>query len=177
MAAVTYDCPLGYVGCALTRPATAWSGSTTPSSRRDAFCAGLKGRQGFAGERQYRCLGPRYGPAVPNRRLQAFSSCPSGLLRAGAFIFDERFSRVRRTNGEIDKTRIPRLYWKHLPRRRNVTGLLDNKVPFPSVFLKVATGGALSGVRVCRRSTRVGITFPLSLRRSAASWPRLPDRR
>ena len=72
MAAVTYDCPLGYVGCALTRPAAAWSGLNTPSSRRDAFRAGLKGQQGFAGERQYRCLGPRCGPAVPNRRLQGF---------------------------------------------------------------------------------------------------------
>ena len=144
----------GHEGRSLTRPAAAWSGLNMPSSHRDAINAGLKGLRGLQGNNSTGALDHDAGLRYPTAASRAFSFCPSGLLRAGAFTFNERFHRIRRTNGAIDKNRIPRLYRKCLLRHRNVTGLLDIKVPPPSVFLKVATGGALSGVRVCRRSTQ-----------------------
>ena len=153
--AAAYDRPLwSRRALSLTRPAAAWSGLNVSSSHRDAINAGLKGLRGLQGNNSTGALDHDAGLGYPTAVSRAFSTCPSGLLRAGAFTFNERFRRLRRTNGAIDKNRISRLYRKCLLRHRNVTGLLDIKVPPPSVFLKVATGGALSGVRVCRRSTQ-----------------------
>ena len=123
MAAVTYDCPLGYRGCSLTRPAAAWSGSNIPPSHRGTICPGLKDGRALPGNDSTGALDHDVGLRYPTASLRAFSFCPSGLLRAGAFTFNERFDRVRCSNRAIDKTRIPRLYWKCLPRHRNITGI------------------------------------------------------
>ena len=132
----------------------------TPLTRALRDCGALQGNNRTG------ALDHDAGRRHPTAVSRAFSTCPSGLLRAGAFTFNERFRRLRCTNGAIDKNRISRLYRKCLLRHRNVTGLLDIKVPPPSVFLKAAAGGALSGVRVCHRSTQSAWFSPFLLRLS-----------
>ena len=80
-----------------------------PSSHRDAINAGLKGLRGLQGNNSTGALDHDAGLGYPTAVSRAFSTCPSGLLRAGAFTFNERFRRLGCTNGAIDRPALPLL--------------------------------------------------------------------
>ena len=102
--AAAYDRPLwSRRALSLTRPAAAWSGLNIPSSHRDAINAGLNGLRGLQGNNRTGALDHGAGLRYPTVVSRAFSTCPNGLLRAGAFTFNERFRRLRCTNGAIDR--------------------------------------------------------------------------